>query len=508
VKLQAPTPELQLSSTPGQAQNAVLQALVITAQVLTGSVGVCLALFTYGKLLCQASAGVGPPVGTFLDATTGVVGTCMRTRSPGACPDIELQEASDRDRYRALGIRSLLIVPIQWSDGELVGLLETFYREPNGFSADEGLQCLGRVSAAVTGMICGEKGATKAGVGEVTQPSIAFPNPSSLSTAPWTGPELLQNSHETGMHGLANGRDPRVVRLQHILSQLSTTTAWEDIRTQILAACDAVALSASLPDQTQPIPTVGSLTPGGQRSAAGPELEKQLTVASAGREQDEHDKPPAQEYEVPAISTFSYSPTRTEPRRPWSANRLTLVVVLLATVVLELAGLLVYELVARGSSPHVVAGAPQPGSGLILQRPAAEPDAQAAPQSLAVLSTTTDEVAKVTAIQQYPTRQSSTVVIAVDGRTTYDVHRLSHPERVYIDFSNATLARELDGKSFAMGEPCLQKYRAGTRGPRLSRVTIETGGFCDYTAVLTRNPSALRLELHAYVAGRGTGAHP
>ena len=92
--------------------------------------------------------------------------------------------------------------------------------------------------------------------------------------------------------------------------------------------------------------------------------------------------------------------------------------------------------------------------------------------------------------------------------TSYDVHRLSHPERVYIDFSNTTLAHELDGKSFAMGEPCLQKYRAGTRGPRLSRVTIETGGFCDYAAVLTRNPSALRLELQPYVAGPGTGAHP
>ncbi|HET7206926.1 MAG TPA: AMIN domain-containing protein, partial [Terriglobales bacterium] len=195
--------------------------------------------------------------------------------------------------------------------------------------------------------------------------------------------------------------------------------------------------------------------------------------------------------------------------QPWSANRLTLVVVLLATVVLELAGLLVYELGARGSSPHVVAGAQQTGSGLILQKPAAEPHAQAAtPQSFTVASTTTDEVAKVTAIQHYPTRQSSTVVIAVDGRATYHVHRLSHPERVYVDFNNATLAHELDGKSFAMGEPCLQKYRAGTRGPRLSRVTIETGGFCDYAAVLTRNPSALRLELQPYVAGRGTGAHP
>src|SRR6185437_8448052 len=114
---------------------------------------------------------------------------------------------------------------------------------------------------------------------------------------------------------------------------------WEDIRTQILAACDAVAFSASPPDQTQPTPTVGSLMPGGQRSAAGPELERELRVASAGKDQDQHDKPPAQEDDVPAISTPSHSPTRTEPR-PWSANRLTLVVVLLATVVLELAGLL------------------------------------------------------------------------------------------------------------------------------------------------------------------------
>jgi GAF domain/AMIN domain len=495
VKLQAPTPELQLSSTPGQAQNAVLQALVITAQVLTGSVGVCLALFTYGKLLCQGSAGLGPPLGTFLDAATGVVGTCVRTRSPGACPDIELQEASDRDRYRALGIRSLLIAPIRWPDGELAGVLEAFYHEPNGFSADEDLQCLSLVSAAMTGVICGEKVATKAGVGEITQPSLAFPNPSPISTAPWTGPELLQISDETGMHGLESRQDPRVVRLQHILSHLSTTTAWDDIRTQILAACDGVALSAAPPDQTQLIPTTGSV------------LEREVTLASANKEQDRHDKPPAQEDAVRSI-TSSYSPTRTEPR-PWSAIRLTLVVVLLATVVLELAGLLVYELGARGSSPYVVAGAQRPGSGLILQKPAAEPHAQAAaPQSLTVASTTTDEVAKVTAIQHYPTRQPSTVLIAVDGRTTYDVHRLSHPERVYIDFSNTTLAHELDGKSFAMGEPCLRKYRAGARGPRLSRVTIETGGFCDYTAVLTRNPSALRLELQPYVAGRGTGAHP
>jgi hypothetical protein len=486
----------------------VLQALVITAQVLTGSVGVCLALFTYGKLLCQASAGVGQPLGTSLDAATGVVGACVRTRSPGACPDIELQEAIDRDRYRALGIRSLLIVPILWPDGELAGVLEAFYHEPNGFSADEDLPSLSVVSAAVTGVICDENVASNAGVGEIPQPSLTFPNPPPLCTAPSTAPELLPISEEPGMHGLGDGQDPRVVWLQHILSHLPSTTTWEDIRTQILAACDAVARSTAPPDQAQPIPTTGSPMPGGLRSAAGPVLDRQLTVASAGKEQDQHDKTSAQENDVPPISTFSCpSATRTQPR-PWSANRLTLVVVLLATVVLELAGLLAYELGVRGSSPHVGADAQQLGSGLILQKPAAEPHAQAtAPESLPVASTTTDGVAKVTAIQHYPTPQSSTVVIAVDGRTTYDVHRLSHPERVYIDFRNATLAHELDGRSFVMGEPCLQKYRTGTRGPRLSRVTIETGGFCDYAAVLTRNPPALRLELQPYVAGRGAGAH-
>jgi len=312
----------------------VLQALVITAQVLTGSVGVCLALFTYGKLLCQASAGVGWPLGTSLDAATGVVGTCVQTRSPAACPDIELQEALDRDRYRALDIRSLLIVPILWPGGDLAGVLEAFYHEPNGFSADEDLQCLSVVSAAITGVICGENVASKGGVGEITQPSLAFPNP-------------------TGMHGLGAGQDPRVVWVQRILSHLSSSTAWEDIRPQIVAACEAAARSTPPPDQRQPIPTTRSPMPGGQRSAAGPELERQLTVDSGGKKQDQHDKTSAQENDAPPTST-SYDPSaaRTQPR-PWSTNRLTLVVVLLATVVLELAGLLAYELGVRGRSSHV-----------------------------------------------------------------------------------------------------------------------------------------------------------
>lgn len=86
----------------------------------------------------------------------------------------------------------------------------------------------------------------------------------------------------------------------------------------------------------------------------------------------------------------------------------------------------------------------------------------------------------LTAIRFSSSPHSTAVVIGFSGTSAYTVNRLSNPERIYIDFTNARLSPLLNGRTIIAGKSCLQKYRVSSRGPRVARLTFETGGLCDY----------------------------
>src|SRR5258707_2054114 len=82
-------------------------------------------------MTCRASAGPSaPPVGAMLQVGSGFSGECVRTGRTLRCDDTETDALVDRQSCRALGIRSMLAVPIGAGE-KTIGLIEGFSAHAN-----------------------------------------------------------------------------------------------------------------------------------------------------------------------------------------------------------------------------------------------------------------------------------------------------------------------------------------------------------------------------------------
>src|SRR4029077_16009214 len=89
------------------------------------------------EMTCVASAGDdAPPVRSRLQVGSGFSGECVRTGRSLRCDDSETDDRVDRAGCKALGIRSMVAVPIR-SGSKVAGLLEVFSSQPYAFSAGD-----------------------------------------------------------------------------------------------------------------------------------------------------------------------------------------------------------------------------------------------------------------------------------------------------------------------------------------------------------------------------------
>lgn len=88
-------------------------------------------------MICRASMGQSaPPEGATLQVGAGFSGECVRTAKTLRCDDAETDDRVDAETCRALGIRSILAVPIVSGD-KAIGLLEVFSERPRAFAENE-----------------------------------------------------------------------------------------------------------------------------------------------------------------------------------------------------------------------------------------------------------------------------------------------------------------------------------------------------------------------------------
>jgi hypothetical protein len=138
----------------GRDLGGALQLLAARAQTLVHASGAAIALVDKDPafLVCRASSGPdAPPIGARLRSGSGFSGDCVKSGTLLRCDDAETDARVDRESCRALGIRSMLAVPIRVGERS-IGILEVFSAEPNAFDeSDSGvLQRLGEtVLAAV-----------------------------------------------------------------------------------------------------------------------------------------------------------------------------------------------------------------------------------------------------------------------------------------------------------------------------------------------------------------------
>ena len=114
--------------------DAALQLVVERALTFMHATGAAIALSRGNEMACVAAAGPdAPSPGAHLQVDSGFSGECIRAGKLLRCDDAETDSRVDRETCRALGIRSIIAIPIRQGHA-VIGLLEVFSPDPRAFS--------------------------------------------------------------------------------------------------------------------------------------------------------------------------------------------------------------------------------------------------------------------------------------------------------------------------------------------------------------------------------------
>jgi TonB family protein len=118
-----------------QSGDSILQATADAARALTGAGGVAIALRTKAEILCRARSGeIAPELGSPLNVDSGISGECLRSATVLICNDAETDHRVDPVVCRALGIRSIVVVPLRGQMG-MAGVMSAFSARPSAFES-------------------------------------------------------------------------------------------------------------------------------------------------------------------------------------------------------------------------------------------------------------------------------------------------------------------------------------------------------------------------------------
>lgn len=117
--------------------DAMLNALADAARILSGADGTAIASRKDGVIVCRARSGeTAPDLGAPLNSDSGISGECLRTASIQICADAATDARVDAGACRALGIRSVAVVPLRGRMG-MFGILEAFSARTEAFENEQ-----------------------------------------------------------------------------------------------------------------------------------------------------------------------------------------------------------------------------------------------------------------------------------------------------------------------------------------------------------------------------------
>ena len=124
-----------------------LQLLAERAHYITGATGAAIALRHGEEMICRASAGpAAPEVGAQLQVNSGLTGESVRTRQLLRCDDSGADTRVNRESCQALGIASVVVMPLVRED-VVNGVFELLSGRPYAFEERDivALQRLGEM---------------------------------------------------------------------------------------------------------------------------------------------------------------------------------------------------------------------------------------------------------------------------------------------------------------------------------------------------------------------------
>ncbi len=242
---------------------AALQLLADRAQTLVRASGAAIALADGDPdfMVCRASSGAdAPPVGARLQVGSGFSGECVKTGVPLRCDDSEVDVRVDRESCRALGIRSILAVPVRVRENERsIGILEVFSAQPNTFSESDS-RVLQRLAESVLAAV--NRAARAEDLPPLGSASVATqfgPTPGSVLFASAPGEEKkMESSDEKISGGVSLPGSPLiilVVALALIFLALGYNLApWIQSKLQQRRSMPTVLASSQPPTSENPLP--------------------------------------------------------------------------------------------------------------------------------------------------------------------------------------------------------------------------------------------------------------
>lgn len=167
--------------------DATLQLLAERAHYITGASGAAIALLEGESMMCCASAGPSAPKpGAQLQVESGLSAESVRTRQTLRCDDAETDPRVNREGCRALGIASVVVMPLL-REGKVYGVFELLSGKPRAFE-ERDLVALQRLSEMIQTAMDHAEAARRAekelGEGLPTAPTAPGPSQESVKPLP------------------------------------------------------------------------------------------------------------------------------------------------------------------------------------------------------------------------------------------------------------------------------------------------------------------------------------
>ncbi|HZU44119.1 MAG TPA: GAF domain-containing protein [Terriglobales bacterium] len=261
-------------STDPDISDAALQVVAERARALTGASGAAVAILDGDALVCRAISGeLVPPRGTRLGLGSGITAECVRKRAVLRCDDAEDDPGVDRESCRALGIRSIVVVPVNRGT-QVVGVLEIVSATAHAFAAYDqtGLQRV--IDQILTGRMPEKTGPATPGEPTATVGSTQFEQPTVTSgdSEPISPEEGSAHSRTMELLNRLRQPDSWVIRNRVVLGAVSGTI----LGALVLSVSPRLQRRAVV--DAQPTVTASNLeAPSTTRAAVPVELRKQTT---------------------------------------------------------------------------------------------------------------------------------------------------------------------------------------------------------------------------------------
>ncbi|HVI10682.1 MAG TPA: N-acetylmuramoyl-L-alanine amidase [Candidatus Binatia bacterium] len=448
----------------------VLQLVADRAIAITGADGLGIALAESGEIVLRASAGeIKPDVGARIQRDSAFSGACFRHAQVIRCDDTETDDRVNLYACRQLGARSMVAVPL-CGRRRVIGLLEAFSIEPFGFN-DSDVVSLELLAELVVGALKPEDEDRFAESAQAAETKLTAPELPAVPGAPAIAesltPALAAPPAEPANTSSSVAEAPAPVAATPA-EALETKVALEPVTaaetpTELFADSQLAPKSEHHPGIVLILVLIvlAALLGGGLWWKL-----KNAQLSSA----------------MIHTETIHTETIQTEKNRAQTAAQADAKT----------------EAPAPPSIPAPDVTGPQsgvaPGNSSDLDSPAA-PESNSAPLD-------PSKMPRLTGIRHWSSADSSTVVLDLEDQVQYEAHRLSHPDRIYFDLHDTSLAPELAGKILEIGDSLLARVRVAQPTPGLTRVVLETKANANFSVSLEPNPYRLLVQV------RKLGADP